>query len=363
MTPKAGKRIRTRPQYVAAEPATVTVVISCYNYGRFLREAVLSAVNQDDVTVDVIIVDDASTDDSREVARELSCAHGNVRVLAHETNRGVVETFNDGAKAATGEFLVRLDADDLLTPGSLGRAVQVARAYPSVGLIYGHPVHFSDGVLPRPRLRASAWTIWPGRQWLLDRCRSGSNVITSPEVLVRRSVLERVGYQAPLKHTHDMELWFRLSAFADVAYIHGADQAWHREHSDSLSAREVDVLVDLQERRAAFDVLFGGPAGTIAEAGELRRVATRTLVREALSTARGELDRRSGPSALYRASLKLARELDPRVVHHAGWDRLTQRTGTTARPRRLTGGALTRRLTARMRSELKWWRWHRNGVY
>ena len=363
MTPTVGKKIRTRPRIVAGGPATVTVVISCYNYGRYLREAVLSAVNQDDVTVDVVIVDDASTDDSRDVARDLSAAHGNVRVLAHETNQGVVEAFNDGAKSATGEFVVRLDADDLLTPGSLGRSVRVARAYPSVGLVYGHPLHFSDGVLPPPRLSPSAWTIWPGRQWLLDRCRSGSNVITSPEVLMRRSVLERIGYQAPLKHTHDMELWFRFSAFADVAYIHGADQAWHREHGDSLSAREVDVLVDLQERREAFDVLFAGPAGTIAEAGDLRLRATRTLVNEALETARNELDRGTGMSALHRSSLELAGELDPGVVHSTAWDRLARRTGETARSPRLRGGPLARRLRARVRSELRWWRWHRNGVY
>lgn len=180
---------------------------------------------------------------------------------------------------------------------------------------------------------------------------------------MRRSVLESIGYQAPLKHTHDMELWFRFSAFADVAYIHGADQAWHREHSESLSAREVDVLVDLQERREAFEVLFAGPAGTVAEAGDLRRCATRTLVREALESARSELDRGSGPTDLYRASLELARELDPGVPHSAEWGRLVRRTGKTARLRPLRSGALARRLTARARSELRWWRWHRNGVY
>ncbi|WP_231728456.1 glycosyltransferase family 2 protein [Arthrobacter sp. EPSL27] len=363
MTQPVTRKIKARPRDVGGEPATVTVVIACYNYGRFLRDAVLSAVSQRGVAVDVIIVDDASTDDSRAVAGSLASAHGNVRTLAHETNCGVVETFNDGAKAATGEFLVRLDADDLLTPGSLDRAVRVARAHPSVGLVYGHPLHFSGGALPRPRLEASAWTVWPGREWLGDRCRSGVNVITSPEVLMRRSVLDRIGFQAPLKHTHDMEFWFRFAAFSDVAYIHGADQAWHREHSESLSAREVDVLVDLLERREAFEVLFAGPAGSVAQAGELRRLARNALINEALRTARGELDRGAGPSHVYRSSLGLARELDPGVVHRSAWDRLARRSGTTAHPLRNSGGPLVRRLAARIRSELQWWRWHRNGVY
>lgn len=365
MTARAAQvtdRIRVRAREHRGDPPTVTVVISCFNYARYLRQAVQSAVSQDGVAVDVIIVDDASTDDSLRVARELSSRCGSVQVLAHASNQGVVKTFNDGAKAASGEFLVRLDADDLLTPGSLRRAVAVARAYPSVGLVYGHPLHFSGEGLPSPRSRAASWTIWPGRSWLLDRCRSGINVITSPEALVRRSVLEEIGYQASLKHTHDMELWFRIAAFADVAYIHGADQAWHREHSGSLSAREVDVLVDLQERREAFDVLFNGPAGRISEAPFLRQAATQALVSEALSTARHERDRGSRDSQLHSSCLDLAIQLDPGVARRPLWRALTN-TNRSSSTQWLRTMGLARRLRGRFTSQVRWNRWHRNGVY
>ena len=77
-------------------------------------------------------------------------------------------------------------------------------------------------------MRVRSWTVWPGRQWLADRCRSGLNVITSPEVVVRTSVIRRVGGQQPLAHTHDMEMWMRISAFSDVGRVDGPDQAWHR---------------------------------------------------------------------------------------------------------------------------------------
>lgn len=356
-------RITTRPRDDGGDPATVTVVISCFNYAHYLRSSVLSAVSQEGVHVDVIIVDDASTDDSVGVARELSALHPNVRLLVHESNQGVVRTFNDGARAAGGEFLVRLDADDLLTPGSLRRSVQLARAFPSVGLVYGHPIHFSGESLPPARLKSSSWTVWPGRHWLRDRCRGGVNVVTAPEVLMRRSVLDQVGYQAPLKHTHDMELWFRIAAFTDVAYIHGADQAWHREHSSSLSAREVDECVDLRERREAFDVLFDGPAGAVEGAAALRREATQALVGEALLTARHELDRGAGASALFQYCLGMARELDPSVTQRAAWGKLNRRPGSTALPAWTSAGALARRALGRIRTEVRWWRWHRNGVF
>ncbi len=124
----------------SAMPATVTVVIPCYNYARYLPAAVASALSQHAADVDVIVVDDRSTDDSLAVARELADADARVRVIAHESNAGPVQTFNDGLAAARGEFLVRLDADDMLTPGSLRRALAVMQHFPSVGLAYGHPI-------------------------------------------------------------------------------------------------------------------------------------------------------------------------------------------------------------------------------
>ncbi|PVZ57063.1 glycosyltransferase family 2 protein [Arthrobacter sp. H-02-3] len=357
------KRIRTRPGGVPGDVATVTVVIPCYNYARYLPQAVRSAVSQTGAKVDVIIVDDASTDDSLTIAQQLSATHPNVSVLAHDTNRGMVETFNDGAKAARGEFLVRLDADDMLTPGSLARATMVARQFPSVGLIYGHPIHFDTSDVPPSRETATAWTVWPGREWLRDRCRSAVNVITSPEVVMRRSVVEEVGYQAPLRHTPDMEHWFRIAAFADVAYIHGADQAWHRDHADSMSAKEVDRLLDLQERREAFDVLFDGPAGKTADAVGFRRDATQALVHEALATAAHELDRGAGASKLYEGCLDLARDLDPSVAQRRVWGRLHRRAAAETAAPWTRAGALATRIVGRARSELRLWNWHRNGVF
>lgn len=355
-------RQRIRPRTVSHPPATVTVVITCFEYGHFLRQSVGSALAQEGVDVDVIIVDDASRDDSAAVAEALASRNRAVTVVVHDANRGVVESFNDGARRARGEFLVRLDADDLLTPGSLDRAVEVARAFPSVGLVYGHPLHFSGDVLPPHRSEVTGWTLWPGREWLRDRCRTGVNVITSPEVVMRRSVVESIGYQAPLRHAHDMEYWLRFAAFSDVAYVHGADQAWHREHDASLSARHVDRRVDLDERVDAFRVLFSGPAGEIPEASGLTALSRRALAREALASAQRELDHGLPDVAAFDSYRAIARRLEPGIESRRAWAHLF-----TAEPatRGLLGAAapVARRIRARVRSQLAWHRWHRNGVY
>jgi glycosyltransferase involved in cell wall biosynthesis len=107
-----GSAVSQRP----VRPPTVTVVVPCYNYARFLPAAVDSALAQDGVQVKVLIVDDASTDGSAEVARSLAGRDGRVRLIARPRNGGPVASFNDGLAAADGEYLIRLDADDLLTP-------------------------------------------------------------------------------------------------------------------------------------------------------------------------------------------------------------------------------------------------------
>ncbi|MGA7205647.1 MAG: glycosyltransferase family 2 protein [Specibacter sp.] len=290
--------------------ATVSVVIPCFNYARFLPFSVNSALEQSGVSVEVIIVDDASTDDSLEQAQALSRKDNRVRVLGHVKNTGPVGTFNDGLAMATGEFLVRLDADDALTPGSLARAVHLAQAFPRVGLVYGHPIHF-EGELRRPwfRRKVRSWIVWAGESWLDYRCVLGVNCITSPEVLMRTSVVRHVGGQRELAHTHDMEMWMRIARASDVGWIDGADQAWHREHSGSLSARKVDLMTDLDERAAAFQMLFTDGEGHQATASRRLETSLHAVANEAVARACQAFVRGRGDSAEVRGYLEFARTI------------------------------------------------------
>lgn len=356
---RSALRVRAGPPAICG--ATVSVIIPCYNYGRFLAEAVFSALEQDKVGVNVIIVDDASTDDSAAIALGIAAADERVTVIRHEVNEGPVQTFNDGLAVAGGEFLVRLDADDLLAPGALVRAAAVMRAFPSVGLVYGHPLHFA-GRPPVARTDATRWTIWPGREWLAERCRTGLNVITSLEVMMRRHVVDQVGGQRALAHTHDMEMWLRISAVSDVAYIHGADQAWHREHPASLSARRVDALRDLEERRDAFALLFDGNRLSIAGGEELHLLARVALACDAVELASRQFDRPLADIQLVQRLEAIARGLVAEVDTVPGWEGLRRRkamgAGRASRHPSFFAERVVRGLFGRYRRL----RWHRAGV-
>ncbi|MCD1268176.1 glycosyltransferase [Microbacterium sp. MEC084] len=352
----AAVRLEPLPSVVEA---TVSVVIPCFQYERYLEQAVRSALDQGGVDVEVIVVDDASTDGSLALARRLEEQDPRVRVVANDVNSGPVATFNRGLELAGGEFLVRLDADDLLTPGALLRAVAVMQHLPAVGLVYGHPLHFSHGRAPA-RTRPTAWTVWSGRAWLEARCATGANVITSPEAVMRRSVVDLVGGQRDLAHTHDMEMWLRIAAHSDVAHLEGCDQAWHREHPRSLSRRADDPRVFLREKHAAFETLCDG----LADSGGLRRSARRAIAREALAYARGDLDR-GIPSALVDDLRALALEVDPGIEASAGWrafEAARRRASSWPRSAAVAAGAAPR-IARRLRADAQFRRWHRTGVF
>jgi glycosyltransferase involved in cell wall biosynthesis len=362
-----GKNQRLNTVRYSPDPApavatpTVTVVITCYNYARFLSEAVQSVLDQAEVAVDVVIVDDASTDDSLEVARAIADGETRVRVIANERNLGAVGAFNRGLEQATGEFLVRLDADDLLTPGSLSRAAPVLNTFPNVGLVYGHPLHFSD---ERPPARTTPrwWSVWSGPEWLAARCLDGTNVITSPEVVMRRSVISRIGGMRPLAHTHDMELWLRIAAHADVAYIGGVDQAWHREHSASLSTNAEHPLIILSELRAAFDELFAGLGPDYPNAAELDGFARRAVATHALVEASRLLDR-GRPTNLVDDLRSFALETDGDLAESRNWTRFENRRRRSGQARLLSITGFLPRLQRRFRERRRVGRWHRSGVY
>ena len=289
----------------------VSVVITNFNYERYLRQAVNSVLVQRGVRVDVIIVDDASADDSVQLAEDLAAADSRVTLVARTHNGGPAAAFNEGLAHATGEFVIRLDADDMLTPGSIARAAALAEHFPGVGLVYGHPVHFTAPTVLRHRGSARSWTVWPGRGWLERRCRLGHNCITSPEVLMRACTLRSVGGMRPLAHTHDLELWLRLARVSDVGWVGGADQAWHREHSDSLSAREVDVKRDLEERADAFFTLLTDGLGDAVADARLLRIARATLANEALTRTTQAYSAGRGGSPETDGYLQYARAIHP----------------------------------------------------
>ena len=200
-----------------------TIVIPCYNQRRYLAEALLSALAQRGA--DVIVVDDGSTDGSAEVAAR----YPGVRVI-RQANAGVAAARNAGLRAASGEFVLFLDADDRLTAGAVERLRAGIESHPEAALAYGrHRLIDASGAplagTPPPRAPGPAFDS------LLQ-----SNFIAVPgAVLHRRQLLAKAGgFARRLDGAADYELYLRLARRHPIVGIHDV-VIEYRRHSASMS--------------------------------------------------------------------------------------------------------------------------------
>jgi glycosyltransferase involved in cell wall biosynthesis len=346
---------------MTGEP-TVSVIVPCYNYAEFLPRCVGSVLDQPGVDVRVLVIDDCSSDDTPVVAATLAAGSGGrMEVRRHAVNQGHIATYNEGLAWADGDYVVLLSADDMLTPGSLSRATTIMEARPSVGLVYGRALFApSDEPLPAPSGRWRGTTVWPGGRWIEQRCRTGYNVISSPEVVVRGSVHRHVGgYQAALPHSGDLEMWLRIAAVSDVAYVKGVPQAVYRVHARSmLRTHYADPLVDLRHRKAAYDAFFAA-CPDVEDLDAHRRRAGRVFARQALWQASRALDR--GQEVDVDALVTFAREAYPGLWRLPQWHGLAVRRRFGRRsvylPPLLVSGAFHR-----LRDEVGTLRWKLQGL-
>ena len=270
----------------------IDVVIPCYNYAPYLRACVHSVLSQSGVDVRVLVIDDASSDHTARVGEELAALNKAVEFRRHKVNKGHIATYNEGLiDWSASEYTVLLSADDMLAPGALSRATRIMDADGSIGMVYGPAIHFrKETDLPQNSLPKFSYSRFSGSTWIDVRCRSGHNVITSPEVVVRGSVQRLVGgYRSELPHAGDLEMWLRIAAVSSVAFVHRVPQAFYRVHTANMTKLR-NSFVDIHQRKAAFDAFFQYHQH-LTDSGRLHDLANRALAREALWDACRAYDR------------------------------------------------------------------------
>lgn len=245
-----------------ASPPTVSVVIPAHNYAGYLPDAIGSALAVDYPGLEIVVVDDGSTDGTPEVLRRFG---DRVKALRLD-GRGVSVARNTGLAAAGGEAIVFLDADDLLLPPGLRAAAAVLAERPEVDAVYGAwyacDVRTGEWTREESRVRPDA---------VIPTILLVGNVVTTPSaVLVRRRALERAGgFDPSLSFAADWDLWIRL-ALAGCRFVRVPEPvAIYRVHGASMT-RNVDrahrELRTVLERHLAHPALAGNaPVRAAAE--------------------------------------------------------------------------------------------------
>src|SRR5215213_3376671 len=215
----------TRPAAAAAVAPMVSVIIPCHNQARFLADAIESVLAQQYGPVEIIVVNDGSTDDTAAVAARYPA----VRHIVQD-NRGLAEARNTGFVHSRGSLLVFLDADDRLLPHALARGAALLDADPSVGFAAGHSRFIASDGSPLPTGQP-ARPAGDGYVSLLRR-----NSIRNPAmVMFRRAAIERVGgFDRRVAACADYEMYLRISSQFPVRF-YAEVVAEYRKHDHNMS--------------------------------------------------------------------------------------------------------------------------------
>jgi glycosyltransferase involved in cell wall biosynthesis len=238
----------------ATHDPIVSVVLAVYNGEQYLRSTVESVLAQTLSDFELIIVNDGSTDASRDIA--LSFGDPRIRVIDNPRNLGLTPSLNRGLLEARGEFVARIDADDLAAPKRLARQVDFLRRRPGVGLV-GTWYRAMDGngkTLNRGQLPTDHVEI---RWSLMFYCA----FVHSGVMWRRVSVHESVGlYDDAFAYAMDWEYWSRIASRLQVANL-GAHLTHYRVGPHSMSSTHPRVHAEIADARAAsIRAVFGAEA-------------------------------------------------------------------------------------------------------
>jgi glycosyltransferase involved in cell wall biosynthesis len=236
--------------HAADSKPLVSVVVPVYNGERFLAECLESVLAQTWRPLDVIAVDDGSTDRSRDVIARFP----DVRCVV-QPNRGVASARNAGIMAARGGFIGLIDQDDLWLPEKIAAQMEPLLADPSVDYVLTRQVRFLEGDMPAP-----SWV----RPHFLDGVVGG---FEPSAALIRRSAFERIGT-------------------FDPQYVQGSDSDWFFRANDA-ALRVVVVDAPLLRRRIHAD---NNSRFTERSVSDLRRIAFESIRRKRANAGAG-----SGP--------------------------------------------------------------------
>lgn len=219
-----------------ARPALVSIIVSCYNAERYLQAAIESIFAQDYEHVEVIIVDDGSTDNSLDLLKALQKTYR--FQLYQQTNQGVSAALNHGLKYARGVYVATPDLDDIMLPSSVRIRARYLDEHPTVGCV-GALVTYMDGDGNDIKSESHS-TI---RYLDFDTILRKALVAGAPVSLYRMQALKDANGYDPQIRVQDFQMTLRIAALGYEIHMLPEIVTRYRRHPDNLS-RKYKVLLN-----------------------------------------------------------------------------------------------------------------------
>jgi glycosyltransferase involved in cell wall biosynthesis len=270
----------------------VTVAIPVRNAEAYIDETLASARCQSYEDIEILVVDNASTDDTVPIVERVLGDDDRIRFLRNETNIGMAANFNRCLELATGRYVKFLCSDDLIEPTCVERMVTLLEKYPRVSLVGCARRQFAvTARRTRTSSYAKAETIVSGPE-AMNRCFFEGNLIGEPTAVMFRRAQAARGFSPYYSQALDLEMWFHLLEQGDFAFLQDVLCAI-RLHDDQQTVRNARSGRIVEDKRRLFHACLSRPwlrptlrrklhwdlrmASSVAKAGDLPQGGERPL--------------------------------------------------------------------------------------
>lgn len=219
----------------------ISIVTASYNYQDYIKETIQSVLDQTYNDWELIIVDDCSTDRSVDVIKSFNDER--IKLFINEKNLGLAQTVKRGVECATGDWIVFLESDDLITSDNIEKKVEIIKKYPDLNLIFNDCEFFGDterikkveNDLQKTR-KILKYKKYPAKMFY--NFYLSNKIFTFSSVMVKRDDLLNVNFETPIDMLLDWWLWIQLSYLGKFYYIPEKLTKW-RLHMDSYVLQSI----------------------------------------------------------------------------------------------------------------------------
>ena len=264
----------------------VSVIVPTFNRSAYLRPAIDSVLGQTLTDLELVVVDDGSSDDTAELLEGI--ADSRLRVVRHPANRGIAEARNSGLDAAAGKYIAWLDSDDVCRPDRLAVQVRYLEAHPGIALVGGCAGKIRGDGRRRRGLRVPPFDPDDVRCWLLFK-----SAFQQSSVMGGAAILKGTPYDASFRVCEDIDVFVRLAASHRLANLPRA-LVERRMHEGQVSRERREEVCAAQARISAPQLTQMGVSfddQDLLRHAALARVPRSALPREFLDWADEWLER------------------------------------------------------------------------
>lgn len=199
----------------------ITVAIAAYNHAPFVRQAIHSALSQGGCDLEVIVVDDGSTDGTPDEISKINDPR--LRLICFQQNQGACTALNRAIQEGSGEYVAILNSDDAFMPNKLQKQLIFLQNNPSIGAVFGLPCFVDELGKPLSLPATSKVFEQPNRsryEWMRYFFYN-DNALCHPTVLIRRDCYKKYGYYDPrLVQAPDYDFWLRILLKEEIHVLH-----------------------------------------------------------------------------------------------------------------------------------------------